>query len=63
MDKITLLQAMLNSEDDCKNLLDKLNSYAKSKDSYEYGLPLYNESQEHMVLIIKEWLCQLVLKV
>ena len=61
-EKIDLVQALLNEEQAYTDLLDDLDKFAKGKDSFEYGLPLYDDNLDHMRLMVKEWLCKLVVE-
>lgn len=64
MDKIQLLQSLLNEEDLYDELLESLHTYAKQELQAEGGLPFWDaHPREHMRLMINQWLCKLILKV
>jgi len=63
MSSIELLQKLLAEEQTYTELLNRLDQFAQAQSSYEYGLPLYDNNLEHMRLMVKEWICKLILKV
>lgn len=58
MDKMELLQKILNEEGAYAELVESLDKFARDKDSYEYGLPTHEIRT--MKLMIKEWLAKLI---
>ena len=61
-DKIDLLRLLLDANEDYNHLLDELHKLAKSDLGSEGGLPLYDKSRALLVMVVKEWLCKLILE-
>lgn len=61
-EKIDLLRLLLDANEDYNALLDELSKLAKALDG-DRGLPLYDDkSRALLVMVVKEWLCKLILE-